>query len=255
MRSKCGAVDEMVVAAVDLARAARPRRHRDRERRGRAPRRARSRGRACDLPAPEGEESTSIRPRRGNWVRRSRSFDVLHLLAKLVDHRLQSRCRPSVSRDVEGLGAERVRLAVEFLRQELEAPPDRSVVAEQLAGACDVAASAGRVPRGYRRASQRGPPPDGAGPDRARGASARSSDTCSPIRARSASSRLRGEDCRPPRRGARSRRSARKEPARAGRPPPAAHREAASSRRPSASRIATSRRAPRRPRRAPSRRR
>src|SRR6185437_7800629 len=69
------------------------------------------------LPAPEGEDSTSIRPRR--WIF---SFDILGLLTKLIDHRLEG--KPGTGeRNVGGLGAKRVGFAVEFLRQEIQLAP------------------------------------------------------------------------------------------------------------------------------------
>src|SRR5215831_6964757 len=84
------------------------------------------------LPAPEGEDSTNRSPRRArranSWLWSCplasltfRSLDVLHLLAHLVDNRLELKARPRRLRIVR-LGAQCVGLAIELLRQEIEAP-------------------------------------------------------------------------------------------------------------------------------------
>src|SRR3569623_574806 len=84
------------------------------------------------LPAPEGEERTSISPRRltsmnpedpvGLLIKPS-SLDVLDLLAQLLDRRLQ--VDPDAGEaDIGALGTERVGLAVEFLAEEVELAPD-----------------------------------------------------------------------------------------------------------------------------------
>ena len=59
-----------------------------------------------------------------------RSFDVLDLLAQLLDHGLQLEPDPG-QLHIRRLGAERVGLAVELLAQEVEPPPDRGRVAQQ----------------------------------------------------------------------------------------------------------------------------
>src|SRR5690606_3979950 len=66
------------------------------------------------LPAPDGLEITSIRPRR----RRSGSLDILHLLAELLDGRLQLQANRGEGRG-GGLRAQGVGLTVELLRQEV----------------------------------------------------------------------------------------------------------------------------------------
>src|SRR5262245_4501515 len=83
------------------------------------------------LPAPEGEESTSSSPRRAiagapgpparGW---GVSLNVLHLLAHLVDHRLELQARPR-GLGIGRLGAQRIGLAVELLGQEVEAAARR----------------------------------------------------------------------------------------------------------------------------------
>ena len=88
------------------------------------------------LPAPDGDDSTSIRPRRaiglGSWHARHRSLQVLHLLAELLDHGLELQADIG-QLDVVGLGAQRIRFAVELLRQKIELAADRAAVGEQLA--------------------------------------------------------------------------------------------------------------------------
>ena len=67
-RLEAGQIDEMIIASVDLARPLRARRHRHRQ--------LDVDGRLCSnmrdsvvLPAPEGEDRTSIRPRRATALR------------------------------------------------------------------------------------------------------------------------------------------------------------------------------------------
>jgi hypothetical protein len=74
------------------------------------------------FPAPEGEESTSIRPRRA--ICSLASFNILNLFAQPVDRGLE---RQPGLRDLRivGLRADRVGLAVEFLGQEFQAAADR----------------------------------------------------------------------------------------------------------------------------------
>src|SRR5690349_1374650 len=95
------------------------------------------------LPAPEGEERTSISPRRLTSMKpddpagalislKSLSLDVLDLLAQLLDRRLQ--VDPDVGEaDIGALGAERVGLAVEFLAEEIELAPDRAPFGDEIA--------------------------------------------------------------------------------------------------------------------------
>src|SRR5262245_30361671 len=93
------------------------------------------------LPAPEGEESTSSRPRlsirsspEGGLV----SLNVLHLLSHLIDHRLQLQAGAR-RLFVIGFGAKRVGLAVELLRQKIEPTSGRRVEGHEVAGGRDVA--------------------------------------------------------------------------------------------------------------------
>ena len=88
------------------------------------------------LPAPEGDDSTSISPRRAIVALlplrlRHRSLQVLHLLAELLDHAFQLQADIG-ELDVVGLGGERIRFAVEFLRQKIEPAADRPAVGDQL---------------------------------------------------------------------------------------------------------------------------
>src|SRR5690349_3886682 len=80
-----------------------------------------------DLPAPEGEESTSISPRRPAIAA---SLDILNLLAELIDYRLHLEADPG-KRAVARLGAERVYFPIQLLREEVETPPDRTTGREQ----------------------------------------------------------------------------------------------------------------------------
>src|SRR5690349_20450158 len=94
------------------------------------------------LPAPDGEERTSISPRRLTSMKpddagavivlESSSLDVLDLLAQLLDRRLQ--VDPDTGEaDIGALGAERIGLAVEFLAEEVELAPDRAALGHQIA--------------------------------------------------------------------------------------------------------------------------
>src|SRR5262245_54026185 len=80
------------------------------------------------LPAPEGEDSTSINPRR-EISPCSSLFDIRGLLAQPVDRRLE---REAGAREVHGrrLRAQRVGLAVKLLGEEVELAPDRAALGE-----------------------------------------------------------------------------------------------------------------------------
>src|SRR5689334_670249 len=85
------------------------------------------------LPAPEGEERTRSRPRRpisGELMRAL--FDVLHLLAELLDPGLELEADPG-QLDVRRLGAERIGLAVELLAEKIETPASGATLGKQLA--------------------------------------------------------------------------------------------------------------------------
>src|SRR5690242_16530562 len=93
------------------------------------------------LPAPEGEERTSISPRRLTSMKpddpaavliKSSSLDVLDLLAQLLDRRLQVDADAGEA-DIGTLGAERVGLAVEFLAEEVELAPDGAALGDEVA--------------------------------------------------------------------------------------------------------------------------
>src|SRR5262245_60005579 len=94
------------------------------------------------LPAPDGEDSTSMSPRRAiaslprpcfePLAPLAALFKVLHLLAELLDQALE--LEPDIGElEIVRLGAQRVGLAVELLRQEVEPAADRAAVAQHLA--------------------------------------------------------------------------------------------------------------------------
>ena len=165
-RLEAGAVDEEVVAAVYLARPRRPGGDRDRHRELAV---LRQQGSAIvDLPAPDGEDSTSIRPRRAMPPARRRrssigsSLDVLHLLAHLLDGRLQVEADAG-QLDVAGLGAERVGLAIELLAEEIELPADRPPPSSSAMPPRD-ARAADPAPRAHPPWWRAAPPPAPAAP-------------------------------------------------------------------------------------------
>src|SRR5258706_10501936 len=87
-----------------------------------------------DLPAPDGEDTTSINPRRAMAVPiLNPLFDVLHLLAKLVDHRLQRQSHMG-ELNVGGFRTQRIRLTVKFLCKEIELAAGRVLACDQRAG-------------------------------------------------------------------------------------------------------------------------
>src|SRR5689334_7483782 len=95
------------------------------------------------LPAPEGDDSTRSRPRRamrGGEMLAS-LLNVLHLLSHLVDHHFQGEPRARYLRGVR-LGAQRIGLAIELLRQEIELATDGSGLREEIACRGDVHAQA-----------------------------------------------------------------------------------------------------------------
>src|SRR5690606_34262154 len=102
------------------------------------------------LPAPEGEDRTSISPRRWMCDGSAASaasigrlsvalLNVLHLLAELLDDGLQVQADTG-QLQVAGLGADRVRLAVQLLAEEVEPAADRLPRGEQFLGRADVGA-------------------------------------------------------------------------------------------------------------------
>src|SRR6478735_7950754 len=77
------------------------------------------------FPAPDGEDRTSIRPRR--WISGvSASFDILDLLAHALDGALQIDA-DARQLDVGRLRTQRIGLAVELLAEEIEFAPYRIV--------------------------------------------------------------------------------------------------------------------------------
>src|SRR3977135_1616333 len=66
-----------------------------------------------------------------------RSFQILHLLAELLDHGLE--LKPNVRQlDIVRLRAQRIALAIELLRQEIELAPDRPTGLDEMARLRDV---------------------------------------------------------------------------------------------------------------------
>src|SRR4029453_3479979 len=97
------------------------------------------------LPAPDGDDSTNISPRRSTpskpWPAAITSLQILDLLAELLDDIFHF--EPGIGElDVVRLGAAGIDLAVEFLRQEIESPPHRPALAEHLARLGDVGGNA-----------------------------------------------------------------------------------------------------------------
>src|SRR5580704_8912916 len=82
------------------------------------------------LPAPEGEERINKRPRR--LVAMAGSLDILNLFAQLLDLAAQIEADRSQG-DVVRLGAERIGLARQFLREKIEPPADWPAGAHQFA--------------------------------------------------------------------------------------------------------------------------
>src|SRR5512139_2981109 len=77
------------------------------------------------LPAPDGDDRTSINPRR--WIAEvPLSFDILDLLPQALDGALQIDA-DARQLDVGRLRAKRVGLAIELLAEEIELAADRIV--------------------------------------------------------------------------------------------------------------------------------
>ena len=87
------------------------------------------------LPAPDGDERTSINPRRS--ICAVFLFNVLHLLPHAVYNRLKRQpfsCNIGSAR----LGANRIGFPVELLGQKVELPPYRLRAAKQLTRCSDM---------------------------------------------------------------------------------------------------------------------
>src|SRR4029079_11705657 len=100
---------------------------------------SRSRRANVVLPAPDGDDKTSINPLRAESI--SPSFDVLHLLAQLIDHGLELHAG-AADLEIGGLGADRVGFAVELLCEKIELPPDRLIFRKQVPRSRDMRAQA-----------------------------------------------------------------------------------------------------------------
>src|SRR5437763_17115928 len=88
---------------------------------------------SVDFPAPDGEDTTSIRPRRAmSALILNLSFDVLYLLAKLIDHGFQR--EPDMGElNIRGFRTQSIRLPVKFLCKEIEFAPSRLLAGDQRA--------------------------------------------------------------------------------------------------------------------------
>src|SRR3990172_4806534 len=100
---------------------------------------SRSRRDSVVLPAPEGDDNTSMRPLLAMPVSISPSLDVLDLLAQLIDDGLELEPGPA-DLDVGSFRADRVRLAIELLRQKFEFASNRLVALDELVGCRDMSA-------------------------------------------------------------------------------------------------------------------
>src|SRR5690606_29642116 len=105
---------------------------------------ASSRRDSVDLPAPEGEDSTNIKPRRtpeetteGIELQPSKLFNILNLFAELIDRRLEVKPDP-VQIHGRRLVAQGRRLPVQFLRQKIELAAHRPARLHQPARLLDV---------------------------------------------------------------------------------------------------------------------
>ena len=88
-----------------------------------------------DLPAPDGDDNTSIKPRLEivMAVDFSSLLNVLHLLAKLVYDGLEF--EPDVAQlGVAGFSAQCIGFAVQFLHQEVEPPTNGLVPCQDIFG-------------------------------------------------------------------------------------------------------------------------
>src|SRR5436853_747127 len=81
-----------------------------------------------DLPAPDGDDSTSIRPRRaiiGSVMTCPVPLlDILDLLAELINRRFEAEADPGQA-GVRRFRAQSVDLAIELLGQEIKLAPAR----------------------------------------------------------------------------------------------------------------------------------
>ena len=143
--SNVGRVDEVVVDAVLLARARRARRVRDREPDARLALEQRVDER-CVLPRARGRDDDEQAAEAGGLCVMRASFDVLHLLAHLLDQHLE------LERDLrdlvgDGLRAERVRLAVQLLARKSRRLPQRAALRRARAALRRRAWRGARAPR------------------------------------------------------------------------------------------------------------
>src|SRR6202043_3884820 len=92
---------------------------------------------------------TSMSPRRATMPAWSRppaaapiaSLQVLHLLAKLLDHALE--LEPDIGElDVVRFRAQGIGLAIELLGEKIEAPADRGTLCQQVTGLSDMSCEA-----------------------------------------------------------------------------------------------------------------
>src|SRR5256885_1139842 len=96
-----------------------------------------ARSRSCCVPCQSISNSTSISPRRAiasacRWLPLAVicSFQILHLLAELLDHALE--LQPDIRQlHVVRFRAERVGFAIELLCEKIEPTADRAAVGQQ----------------------------------------------------------------------------------------------------------------------------
>ncbi len=148
-----------------------------------------------DFPAPDGEDSTSMMPRRSSVSPMPPCsdvphvlplFDILHLLAELVDYHFHLQPERGYGGGIR-FRADRVALAVEFLREEIELAARRRHCRRSRPWRPRHGRAAGRSPR-EGRPWWRGSPPPGAGAaDRAPSAPASKWRNCVCSRSRIAS--------------------------------------------------------------------
>ena len=108
----------------------------------------------------------------------ARSFEILHLLAELLDHAFQFKADIGQFHVVR-FGAERVGFAVELLRQKIEPPPDRAAAGEKLARLRDMRREPVELLADVGLGRRAGSPPDAAGRDRSGCDASSNCATCS----------------------------------------------------------------------------
>ncbi len=168
-------IDKIIMLAFNFSHPRRPRGDADRERScGSSASSARD---SEVLPAPEGAASTRHKPPRCGGL-----FNIRHLFAQLLDHRLQPQPdRGQLQRN--RLAAKRIHLAVEFLHQKIEFPSHPGGLRQQAPAPPRYATPAGPAPRARRIWSPAAPPPARSAPPAEPGVLPRISASCAISRA------------------------------------------------------------------------